>query len=326
MKALVSAVLALLLTSSAARAAGPARVPVKQVVHTTATPAVAAYSPDGGLLVEAEGKAVFVRQAATGRIITRLDSHEARVRCIAFTRDGKRFATGDDEGAIFIWDRATLKSVEEQHDLNKWPVLCAAYSPDGKYLATVHGDNAIALRTADGEVFDGLVGTVPYTGVAYSADGHTLAAWGSRPEIQLWNPAGVRRNSLYFEPMLNYYNSIITHGAAFSADGTSIAACGTYGPPRVWDVKTGRLLSIMPAGQGLVRDLVYSPDGKYLVTVGRTGAAVLRAAADGRILADLIGHAGRVRSVAFSPDGKTLATGADDRSLIFWDLARAPAP
>ena len=45
-------------------------------------------------------------------------------------------------------------------------------------------------------------------------------------------------------------------------------------------------------------------------------------AAGGKILHTFMGHVGPVNALRFAPDGKSVASGAQDTSVILWDLTK----
>jgi WD40 repeat protein len=111
----------------------------------------------------------------------------------------------------------------------------------------------------------------------------------------------------------------VTDHFAVSPDGTRIAVATAAGALVVVDPTTGAVIESLGSGTRDVRPLAFSPDGSVLasrdfndVFLWRLGSAQLPER--------LAGHSGRVVSAAFAPDGATLATGADDRTLITWDL------
>src|SRR2546426_895639 len=59
--------------------------------------------------------------------------HDSPVRCVAFSPDGKRVATGADGGA-FLWDVTTGKLVVRLK--SEGHVQSIAFSPDGKTVLT----------------------------------------------------------------------------------------------------------------------------------------------------------------------------------------------
>ena len=76
-------------------------------------------------------------------------------------------------------------------------------------------------------------------------------------------------------------------------------------------------------------DLVVSPDGKLFATgiVGEpftTYGIRVYDLATRKTLHTFIGHAGPVSAIRFSPDGNAIASGAQDTSVILWDLGKLP--
>ena len=69
---------------------------------------------------------------------------------------------------------------------------------------------------------------------------------------------------------------------------------------------------------------VPSPDGRLIAMAyskgGGTAAIEVWDLTAGTLRTRFSGHAGRVNAMAFSPDGNTLATGADDTTILLWDL------
>jgi WD40 repeat protein len=51
-----------------------------------------------------------VRKVATGEVKHVVRAHRERVTCIAFSPDGKRLASGSEDGKIRVWDTAFLRA------------------------------------------------------------------------------------------------------------------------------------------------------------------------------------------------------------------------
>jgi WD40 repeat protein len=116
-----------------------------------------------------------------------------------------------------------------------------------------------------------------------------------------------------------------------AADSEWLLVASTAG--RVWTVnyargRLGKDLDRVPVRGELPLSgpVVFSPDGKRFATgvVGQrytTYGVRVYDWPQGRPLKTFIGHRGPVTALRFTPDGKFLATGAQDTSVLLWDLA-----
>ena len=251
-----------------------------------------------------------------------LGGYSDTVLSVAFSRDGKTLASGDNDGTVQLWDVATRQPIGLPLS-NTGAVDWVAFSPDGKTLATGNADGTVRLwdvatplPTSSSLIND----HTSVIWIAFSSDGKTLATGNADGTARLWDVATRQPIGAPFTVEAGQVDSM-----ALSPDGKTLATGSADGKVRLWDMTTRRQLQLAhpPIGQaGPINSVAFSLDGKILASGSRDDTVQLWNLATRQPigLPFINGQAGGIASVAFSPDGKTLATGADDDRVRLWNV------
>lgn len=102
------------------------------------------FAPNGAVLASAEGQTITLYDVASGRLLRKLDKHDAPINALAFSANGQLLASGSDDRTAIIWDVRTGKSKHtlKGHDQT---VRTVAFSPDGRLLASGSGNASVVL-------------------------------------------------------------------------------------------------------------------------------------------------------------------------------------
>ena len=255
------------------------------------------------------------------------------VETVAFSPDGKLFASGDLEGNARLWNRETGET------LKTFPiganVHAVAFDPAGEQLALGSGDAKIHIfNVSDGREIATLEGhTDGVLSVQFSADGTQLLSSGYDNTARLWD-LNTRKNTQTLERH-NWW----VWSADFSPDGKQILTTGQDGKAIVWEAdKSGKFQFLTEFSQhrGPVYAGQFSPDGTQVATAGYDRRVLLWKPAEVHSVnierrlqhltdlpapfVELGTHMGPVRSVSFAPDGQTLATGGEDNVIRLWNV------
>ncbi len=171
-----------------------------------------------------------------------------------------------------------------------------------------------------GDPFNGGVSTV-----AFSPDGHLLAAAYGDGYVRLWDP--VTGQAAGSPVPVDTGPGGGVNGVTFSPDGKLLATADADGYVRLWNPVTGQAVGapFLAVATGDVYGVAFSPDGKLLATAGVDGTVRLWNPATGRAVgAPLLASTsprggGGAYGVAFSPDGKLLAAADADGYVRVWN-------
>jgi WD40 repeat protein len=274
-------------------------------------------SPDGRRLVSShwDGGTVKVWDAARGRQLLSFNAGNT-VWSVAFSPDGKTFATAAWDGLVHLWDATdgrVLRSFRGHADR----AYAVRFSPDGLTLASGGMDCTVRLwDLRSGRQRAALRGhTRTVFSVAFSPDGRTLASGSGDNMVKLWDAAGGGELATF----RGYADGV--RGVCFSPDGKRLAAGGGDGTVRLWDTAGGQDALTLRGHTGGAHAVCISPDGTRLASGGGDGMVRLWDTV-GRPLLTFRGHTDRVNGVCFSPDGARLASAGRDRTVKVWDAGR----
>lgn len=203
-------------------------------------------------------------------------------------------------------------------------------SPNGESVATASLDGTVRVWRADGtgktKVFRASAGRSDYPEIRpqvdMSPDGARIAAtWldGSARirdlrtgmEMTLAPP-----DSHYLAVALRVVQGVYL-SVRFSPDGTRLVTGSSDGTARIWDVQSGKELSVLDGHLAEVRHAGFSPDGRRVVTASSDGTARIWST-DGEGEPIVFEHDSRVLWASFSPDGTRIVTSCANKTARIW--------
>jgi WD40 repeat protein/serine/threonine protein kinase len=198
-------------------------------------------------------------------------------------------------------------------------VFCVALSPDGTRAAS---GSAMSPVVGDLKVWDSATGkeirtllghSGPISGVAFSADGKSLASTSWDRTVRVWDTST-------WEPrhILRGHTGY-TGGVAFSPDGRLLASGSGDRTLKIWDAATGDEVRTLRGHGGGLFGVAFSPDGRQLASASSDETVRVWDVASGNEVHCLRGHAGSVLSLAYSRDGTRLASTGLDGTARVWD-------
>ncbi|MCE7983699.1 MAG: hypothetical protein DYG89_21195 [Caldilinea sp. CFX5] len=216
--------------------------------------------------------------------------HQAEITALAFTTQGDKLASADDDGIIYLWD---AKSGQRSEPLlgHERRIHALAFSPDGKLLASSSCGNEVPVCFAD-----------------------VVRIWEVATGYPVGEPLQARQG---------YVNTLV-----FANDNATLASGSTDYWVIVWDLNTRRELYTHKQHTYEVLSLAFSPDNQLLASGGdlgaqddRTGSIILWDVSQGaRFGRSFNEHDGSVTALLFSRDGKMLYSGGRDGYIVIHDL------
>ncbi|MBA3233500.1 MAG: TIR domain-containing protein [Propionibacteriales bacterium] len=239
-----------------------------------------AFNADGVLASGGQDGTVRLWDTATGEELRKpFESHDGTVTSLAFSADGGTLAAGYDKGThptwhrrdpIHVWDVTTGSLVQRLQPGLQGGVASVAFS-SGSLFASA-GADYLASWPVDTWLSKKLVEDPrwgPYTAVAFSADGKTLAssadrfAAGDARTVVLWRMPSGDQSGEPLDAGRSHTKVGSFRALSFSPDGTLLAGAGDGGA-QLWDVTRhqplgGRL------GSSPTSSIAVSPDGLLVI-------------------------------------------------------------
>jgi serine/threonine protein kinase/WD40 repeat protein/tetratricopeptide (TPR) repeat protein len=251
--------------------------------------------PDGRVIRQPEGLAMFTFDPSMTRYALRFRDARIEVRDVVDDREVARFQAGVD-GPASIFE----------------------FSPDGRYLATTHYPGYSLSAWDVGKLAVAVEDKGIVHAARFSPDSRRLALISEdralrQPELVEYDLATGRPGQRRRLPGPSHL--------AFSPDGARIVTMNNASSPpacRILETVTGRVVQTIPLPTAC--DWVaWSPDGTTLATIGVDYKIHLWEASTGIRKGTLEGHTNAGLRAAFHPAGAPLASNGWEGRLWLWD-------
>ena len=281
------------------------------------------FSPDGTRLVVGTDVGAWVYDVPDGKETALFTEHIGQVNALAFSSDGKTFASGGFVNPVIqVWDVET-KSKLSTVPLTREPYSLPALTFYGETLISTNGHRDITHWHADtGQQLSEARLDNAINRVTFSQDGSTLAIGDRNGRIQLWDTTTSSQQA-----------DLEGHGGgrdaeilalAFSPDGKILASGSEDKTVQLWDIQNHRKLGTLIGHTGWITAIAFSEDGNTVASGDASKIIKLWDLDTQQERATLTGHKNTINALAFAPVGTPLygmclASGSADGTIRFWN-------
>jgi WD40 repeat protein len=229
-----------------------------------------AFSPDGATLATGSFREVTLWDVEKKTITTRIGGFADKVTAIAWSPDGKYFATAGgaptEDGEIRLFD-ASGKPLLDFKSPHSDTVFGLAFSPDSKMLASGGADKFVRVfEIPGGKLLKSFEGHTQHVlDVGWSPDGKRLVSAGADDLIKIWNyETGEKARDL------KGATKQVTR-LAFIGKTANFLTVGGDATTRRWSVESGDPSKTFGEAKDFLYAVAANADGTLIATGGEEG-------------------------------------------------------
>ncbi|KAG1775637.1 hypothetical protein EV702DRAFT_1279780 [Suillus placidus] len=244
--------------------------------------------------------------------------------------DRQRIITCSWDGSLRVWNLKSGKQIGEDWRDGKSRVQIIVLSPDGKKVVSGCEDGTVRLWDIDTcKVIAKWMGhTQDVVSICWSRDGRRVLSGSNDGTARQWN---VESGETILEPIVTGHTAV--WAVVYSPDMTLIATGGIDGPltisteekpvqcsVKIWDTKTGKLVTTLKGHTLNVRCLAWTADGKTLISGSFDHSIRTWDTTKWEQTAILEEHTDSVMTISISANGRILASASFDETVQLWNL------
>lgn len=251
-----------------------------------------------------------------------INAHEAACGSILFENNSDKLVSGGQDQTIKIWDTTTgLLNCTLRGCIGS--VYDIAVTQDNKYVIAASGSNNLFVwEIGSGRIRHTLTG---HTAIVCAVDtsnisSRNLVSAAYDHTIKLWD----LQKGYCVETIMSSSNC---NALSYSTDGLTICSGHVDGNLRLWDSRTGKLMSEVSAHSQMITSIFMSRSGKFVLTSGKDNTHNLFDIRSSEVCGTFRANGNKVASnwsrSCMSPDGKYVAAGSSTGSVYVWSTMKA---